>query len=155
MPAIKGYFVLHAAPSNFRETTGLQMMDKSEGKTDSKKRFGELLDAEDGYRPVAFVHNVPMERVFELTNNIDDLWVKNKDHVVSLTNEEGLRSTSVGDVIIDPQAYKVFAVSDFGFTELDDAFFDKEALLEKSISVGKAALDRRHENDVSGPGLNS
>lgn len=155
MAAIKGYFVLHADRPHFRETTGLEMMDKSEGKIDSKKRFGELLDAEDGYTPVAFVHNTPMNRVFELTNNIEYSWTDNKDNVVNLTDEPGLRSTSVGDVIIDPQAYKVFAVSGFGFTELDESYFDKKALVEKSISAGKAALDKRHDKDVGSPGFNS
>lgn len=149
MPAINGYFVLHASEDHFMDTNMMEMMDRSEGKVESKKKFAELLDTEGAYKAVAFIHNVQgMDAVFELTNHIDEAWnnnPKNKPYVVELNPANRKRSTSVGDIIIDAKKEKVHVVSGVGFKELDPTTFDMKKLMDTAVNLGKEALDKKFE----------
>lgn len=149
MAAINGYFVLHASENDFRDTSMLEMMDRSEGKVESKKKFAELLDTEGAYHAVAFVHNVQgMDPVFELTNHIEQDWnrkLENKKFVVEINPAKQKRSTSVGDIIIDAKNEKVHLVSGVGFKELDPNTFDLKKLMDKTVKLGKEALDQKFE----------
>lgn len=138
--SIKGYFVFHANRPYFRDTNMLEMMDKSEGKVESHKKFVELLDTEGAYSPVAFVHGVDhIEHTFGLTNHIDSSWTDNKRNVVEINPTEGKRSTSVGDLVVDADKEKLFVVSGVGFKELKQDRIDLKALIEKTAELAKQA----------------
>lgn len=149
MAAIDGYFVLHASRDYFLETSSLEILDKSEDKIESKRKFAELLNTQGAYEPVAFVHNIQsIEQIFGLTNHIDEGWnesIENKKYVVELNPGKGKRSTSVGDIVIDAKNNKVHLVSGLGFTELDKSTFNFKEVLDKSVSLGKEAVKKRNE----------
>lgn len=129
--SIKGFFVLHANRPYMRDTIMLEMMDKSDGKVESHAKFAELLNTEGAYSPVAFVYNIDnIGKTFELTNHIDRSWTENTTNVTELEKGKGKRSTSVGDIVLDAENEKIFVVSSFGFTELNNNNVDAKKLIE-------------------------
>jgi hypothetical protein len=67
------------------------------------------------FEMVAEVEAADLEQVFEKTNHIDRPWQKNEG-VFALT--DCARSTSVGDVVVDPEAAKAWVVDFCGFAEI-------------------------------------
>lgn len=65
----------------------------------------------DAYEPVAIVNCTELDVAYELTNHIDCSWQENEE-VEAL--KDRARSTSVGDVILDPKG-RVHRVASFGF----------------------------------------
>lgn len=60
------------------------------------------------YTPVAVVEAVDVDDAFRLTNSIDQYWANNREvekllatHNFGWAHRPGLRSTSVGDVVVD------------------------------------------------------
>lgn len=145
--SIKGFFVLHANRPYMRDTIMLQMMDKSDGKVESHAKFAELLNTEGAYSPVAFVYNIDnIEKTFELTNHIDKSWTENTANVTELEKGAGKRSTSVGDIVLDAEKEKIFVVSDFGFTELNNKNVDAKKLIENVAAYAKSQKRTPHQD---------
>jgi hypothetical protein len=74
---------------------------------------------------VAMVRATKLGQVFELTNHIEGSWTQNPEILGLQTNTPwGInpRSTSVGDVILDPQG-KAWIVAPMGFKELENFSF--------------------------------
>lgn len=68
------------------------------------------------YEHVANVEARSLDHAFELTNHIDDGWQKNKG-VETLADQA--RSTSVGDIIVDPENKK-WRCDMIGWTQLEE-----------------------------------
>jgi hypothetical protein len=68
----------------------------------------------DEYVKVADVDTDDINNVFELTNHITHNWKENEEVTAHL---DLVRSTSVGDIVIDPEGKKYICV-DFGWDEL-------------------------------------
>lgn len=66
------------------------------------------------FEKVAEVNAVNIEDAYRLTNNIDRDWTKN--HGVKAVRK-GLRSTSVGDIIIDQESGKAWRCENAGWKE--------------------------------------
>ena len=73
-------------------------------------------DRSSNYTHVADVV-APLEQVFALTNHIDHDWTRNPE-VVWHTPDTSLRSTSVGDVILDYESRQAWMIMPLGFQEL-------------------------------------
>jgi hypothetical protein len=67
-------------------------------------------------RPGAIVEAPNLERVFDYTNSIEDVWTKNKEIVKLLTDSK--RSLSVGDLVEDLTTGAFHVVQSFGYREL-------------------------------------
>jgi len=70
------------------------------------------------YEAVAVVEAATLDEAYELTNNIDGLWINNEAVVwlsAAVKAAGGCRSTSVGDVIV---GRGTFAVASFGFDQI-------------------------------------
>ncbi len=67
------------------------------------------------YVKVAEVQTVDIEDVFQLTNHIDREWTLNDE--VIWHSILPMRSTSVGDVVVDMTTQKRYFVASFGFEE--------------------------------------
>ena len=65
--------------------------------------FGTQPKFPEEYTLVATVNADGLDEVFESTNNIDKLWTQNENIVMlhKLPTPNGIRSTSVGDVVVD------------------------------------------------------
>jgi len=61
----------------------------------------------DFYDKVATVECKDPEDVFRATNHIDSDWTKNPE-VIEIFKEGGVRSTSVGDVIVDADGKELY-----------------------------------------------
>ena len=145
---IKGFFVFQANRPYSRDTMDMEMMDDSEGKVESHKKFAELLNTEGAYSPVAFVYNVDnIEKTFELTNHIDHDWTENRKNVIALNPTVGKRSTSVGDIVLDTVKEKAFLVSGCGFRELNQESIDVKRLIDETSELTKK--ERSHPNPSS------
>jgi hypothetical protein len=70
----------------------------------------------DDYQLVALVSGESVDHVFQLTNTIDRYWPENKG-VKALGKH--LRSTSIGDVVVDRTNDKVYRCEAIGWKELD------------------------------------
>jgi hypothetical protein len=62
----------------------------------------------NNYEVVAIVESETIDSVFHLTNNIDDSWTKNKE-VCAV--RPSIRSTSVGDVVVDSNGKRFLCMS--------------------------------------------
>ena len=69
-------------------------------------------------RPAAVVDCKSLDDVFEKTNNIDHAWTENPEVVRVLTPRP--RSLSVGDLILDGAANKMYVVATTGFQEVTE-----------------------------------
>jgi hypothetical protein len=59
----------------------------------------------------------PFQQVFALTNHIDYPWTENPE-VIWHAADRSLRSTSVGDVIVDCNTQQTWLIMPFGFHPL-------------------------------------
>ncbi len=70
------------------------------------------------YRRVAEVNisseESPLQRVFRLTNHLDEAWTRNSE-VAWFATDAPVRSTSVGDVIVCEQTEQAWMVIPYGF----------------------------------------
>jgi len=73
-------------------------------------------------RPGAIVKAENLEKVYEVTNNIEDLWTKNPEIQQVLTDSR--RSLSVGDLVHDLDENKFYVVLSFGFDEISDEEYE-------------------------------
>ena len=80
-----------------------------------------------GFTEVAVVAAENLSQAFQLTNNIDQSWVQNVQVQISEQEfAEGLRSTSSGDVIFNPETEKYFFLVPMGYqTKGDTVVLDK------------------------------
>lgn len=77
------------------------------------------------YEFVALVYADNLDEVFRSTNNIDSAWVDNPN-VMPVSDVEGFRSTSIGDVIVEMSTGTAYIVESVGFRELP---LDKDSTL--------------------------
>jgi len=70
-----------------------------------------------GFTLVAAVNADAPGHVFQLTNHIDHDWTTNAEVAIPAEITGGLRSTSVGDVVVDLTTGLRYAVDGMGFTE--------------------------------------
>lgn len=70
------------------------------------------------YKKVATVETVDLGEAYQLTNNIDKSWCEHRS-VTKHFDAEGTRSTSMGDLIRNPEGVW-FMVASMGFTKLID-----------------------------------
>lgn len=73
---------------------------------------------ESTVRPGALVEASSLEEVFRVTNNIDHSWTENPEVKKVLTSSP--RSLSVGDLVHDQDANKLYVVESLGFREVTD-----------------------------------
>jgi hypothetical protein len=70
------------------------------------------------YRRVAEVNisseESPLQRVFRLTNHLDEAWIRNSE-VAWFATDAPVRSTSVGDVVVCEQTEQAWMVIPYGF----------------------------------------
>ena len=71
------------------------------------------------YNMVAMVDANDMDKVYELTNSINTGWWNNEAVESPYTDENGQRSTSMGDIIINGEN-EIFIVAPFGFVKVDE-----------------------------------
>ena len=85
----------------------------------------------DAGKEVAVVDADNLDKVYEVTNSITGPWIENKEIIAYVLppGREGIRSTSVDDVIYEVGTGKFFIVSDFGFTEIDENTEGKVAII--------------------------
>ena len=69
---------------------------------------------------VAVVDAPDLDKVYEVTNNITHAWIENPEIVAYKLQpgQDGIRSTSVDDIIFNVETKQFFIVSDFGFDEI-------------------------------------
>lgn len=77
----------------------------------------EALTSTELHRRVAIVDASNPENLFRKTNSIERYWPENEG---VLEAEEQLRSTSVGDVIVDAETRQVLFCANIGWTPLPD-----------------------------------
>jgi len=72
---------------------------------------------------VAQVMTDSMDVAYRLTNSIDNPWFinDNKEEIVVFSKNEikGIRSTSIGDIMIDLSTNTMYIVASFGFDQLE------------------------------------
>ncbi len=73
-------------------------------------------DHSDWFTKMAVVECDTPEQAFELTNHIDSPWPHNKE--IRWIKDPVVRSTSVGDVLVDTRTDKVYLVASIGFEEI-------------------------------------
>jgi len=78
------------------------------------------LDFPKGFTHVATIEAPAVEAVFGLSNHIDRPWTENPE-VVELPSADGnrLRSTSVGDVIVDAETMAGWTIDSMGLTQFE------------------------------------
>jgi hypothetical protein len=81
--------------------------------------------------PVAYLEDVFLSDVFRATNTIDRSWVFARDHDTQITIL--LRSTSVGDIVVDKSDGRWFRVERVGFRELTDEEVARYIVMSPSI----------------------
>ena len=80
--------------------------------------MGDIKEAVEGglYKEVAHLEAVDLERVFRLTNHVDEDWTEGE--AISCVKSP-CRSTSVGDIVMD-EASKLHSCESFGWEELSE-----------------------------------
>ena len=73
----------------------------------------------EALNPVAELEVQDLEEAFRRTNSIEDDWWSD-EAIQKLFEGDGCRSTSRGDVVIDLDAKKAYAVGLLGFVQLGD-----------------------------------
>jgi len=73
----------------------------------------------DAYTHVANVQASSLDEVFRLTQNVFKNWTKSNGVLHSIGE---LRSTSVGDIIIEEGTGKMFMVENIGFREVEVSY---------------------------------
>lgn len=71
----------------------------------------------DTYEYVANVFTDTLEEVYESTQTFRMYWFE-RQNVELVVDRAGLRSVSVGDIIVDTETGNVYVVADFGFDKL-------------------------------------
>ena len=111
-----------------------------------------------GFTEVAVVSADSLSQAYQLTNNIEESWVEN--YQVKISEQEfskGLRSTSSGDVIFDPETEEYFFLVPMGYQNsgatvvLDK--FDIDGFTEFT-SKGEKFDDRNYYVDYIAPTVN-
>ena len=69
------------------------------------------------YNIIADLEVVDLDDAFEKSNHIADDWTKNKE-VTSMSSDRA-RSTSVGDILADPDSGEYFIVKPAGFEKIE------------------------------------
>lgn len=119
--------VLHLKDLNENERNRL---NGSSGGWDSEAKFAryanvKMLNAADAIREafklgeydiVADLVVIDLEDAFEKSNNINSNWIDNKE--VVFTELTAARSTSVGDILADPDTGIYYIVKHMGFEEI-------------------------------------
>lgn len=111
----------------------------------------------DRMRFVAQVEGSDLERAYMLTNSIDTQWFNNDDKdelTVYGGDAEGIRSTSMDDIMIDLATSKVYVVAMCGFEEvtedtvLDVAIYNEERTKRSWVKQDLAATHRLAVNSM-------
>lgn len=76
------------------------------------------LDFPKGFTMVAIIDAPAVGAVFQLSNHIDRPWTENAE-VVELPKGDRLRSTSVGDVIVNIETINAWTIDDIGLTQFE------------------------------------
>ena len=79
--------------------------------------------AGDGFTEVAVVSAYNMSNAFRLSNNIESSWIENPEVLLQCElpeGQDGLRSTSSGDVIFDPTDEKFYFLVPMGYENSGD-----------------------------------
>lgn len=84
---------------------------------DETKQIAFVTQYAEKYEHVATVDTADLEKAFFLTNTVNCAWWENEG-VTTHFKEEGARSTSVGDVMIDTVTGKQYVVAAHGFAEM-------------------------------------
>ena len=89
----------------------------------------EIIRVSDGYQPVAVVTCGAIDDVFRLTNHIDEAWFENNEveviaDMVRVPKRGGgdmlaLRSTSVGDVVLNRETGEAYRYAMCGLTRIN------------------------------------
>lgn len=111
-----------------------------------------------GFTEVAVVSADSLSQAYQLTNNIEESWVEN--YQVKISEQEfskGLRSTSSGDVIFDPETEEYFFLVPMGYQNCGDTValdqFDIDGFTEFT-SKGEKFDDRNYYVDFVAPTVN-
>lgn len=111
------YILYHYNNSLARERD-LPMFSESSGELFTAKR--EMFDAVGVFSPVVTDAD-PLETIYHITQNLTYNWVQkiaNDTQSIALSDEP-LRSTSVGDVVVEVQTGNIFVVAMFGFKQIN------------------------------------
>ena len=79
--------------------------------------------AGDGFTEVAVVSAYNMSDAYRLSNNIESSWIENPEVLLQCElpkGQDGLRSTSSGDVIFDPTDEKFYFLVPMGYENSGD-----------------------------------
>jgi hypothetical protein len=98
----------------------------------------------DGAVSVAKVQTDNLDRAFELTNHIDSPWPTNSGVVLTGLNKD-LRSTSVGDILVNHDTNEAFLVAPFGFISYAQY---REELESRLSNLNPDEKETRHDDIV-------
>jgi len=70
----------------------------------------------DEYSKVAAVRACNLEEIFRLTNHIEQDWTENDE--IEWSRDSDCRSTSVGDIVIDPNG-DIYYCKNFGWEKIN------------------------------------
>ena len=111
-----------------------------------------------GFTEVAVVSADSLSQAYQLTNNIEESWVEN--YQVKISEQEfsnGLRSTSSGDVIFDPETEEYFFLVPMGYQNSGDTVvldkFDIDGFTEFT-SNGEEFDDKGYYANYIAPTVN-
>jgi len=100
--------------SNFRETSFFGYRDLKEDLADIRKHYA----TEGTYIYTATIEAKDLDEAYMLSNSIQSAWFQNPDLIdINLNGKEGVRSTSIGDLLLDENNI-YWVVAPDGFTEL-------------------------------------
>lgn len=121
--------------NHFKKLTGIEAdrLNGPNGGWDSEPRFTRYADITmsakieaviealmfDEYDIVADLEVTSLDDAYRASNSIDGMWTLN-DEVTSISEEfdAGARSTSVGDILSDPDTGKFWLVEPMGFSDI-------------------------------------
>jgi hypothetical protein len=106
----------------------------NDGGWDSEPKFSRYADAtmngdadaaakafaEGEYNIIADLKVRDLNGAFHASNNINSSWLENEEVTSKSDDLEGARSTSVGDILSDPDTGKYYIVAPFGFDDITD-----------------------------------
>jgi len=108
LPDADSWLIYHHPIEDLPENHVRSFMSGNPGQKVDLSHYELVAEVLGGYQP------------FAITQNISDSWHKNSTTIANLGNSyDGYRSTSVSDIVCDPQTGQCFLVGNFGYIALE------------------------------------